>query len=287
MYISSRSQARVDEAIESMKRRAGKELDLRFLQVDLQNLKSVKQAAETFMRLEDRLDVLLNNAGIMSVPYKLTGDGYESQFQVNYLAPFIFTSTLMPLLLSTAAKSERKDRVRVIDLSSEMTSLVGPNVMHLDNVNMFDAKGMTALLYALHRPQYLPCTNHFNHRQRYSHAKQGSIRHAKELNDRYSAQGVTAYSLHPGVVKSNLQGHDPSTFGSFMNLMMKIQPTDSPLHGALTSLYCATMPEAAETGAGRYFTPVAKLGGKEKWLDDNKGNQELWAWSEDVLKTIK
>ena len=83
---------------------------------------------------------------IMAVPYKLTTDGYESQFQVNYLAPFVFTSTLMPLLLSTAAKSERKDRVRVIDLSSEMTSLVGPKTMLLDNVNMFDAKGVTHLL---------------------------------------------------------------------------------------------------------------------------------------------
>ena len=142
--------------------------------------------------------------------------------------------------------------------------------------------------------------------QRYSHSKQGSIRHAKELNDRYGSQGtrtrlptssqrsltpsagITAYSLHPGVVKSNLQGHDPSMFGSFMNLMIKIQPTDTPLHGALTSLYLATMPEAATRGAGRYFTPVAKLSkGKDKWLDDKPGNVELWEWSEDVLNRIK
>lgn len=143
-------------------------------------------------------------------------------------------------------------------------------------------------------------------RQRYSHAKQGSIRHAKELNDRYSSQGaqparcrtfkpsltrqpgVTAYSLHPGVVKSNLQGGDPSLFGSFMNVLMTVTPKISPLHGALTSLYCATMPEAARRGAGKYFTPVAKLSsGKDKWLEDKKGNVELWEWSEDVVNRLK
>lgn len=146
MYISSRSKDRVDEAIVSMNQRSGKTLDLHFLQLDLQNLKSVKQAAETFMARESRLDVLINNAGIMAVPYKLTTDGYESQFQVNYLAPFVFTSVLTPLLLETAKKCDRRDRVRVINLSSEMTSMVGPKTMVLDNVNMFDAKGVTVLL---------------------------------------------------------------------------------------------------------------------------------------------
>lgn len=82
----------------------------------------------------------------MAVPYKLTADGYESQFQVNYLAPFVFTTALLPLLLSTAEKAERKDRVRVINLSSEMTAIMGPKTMLLDDVNMFEAKGMTVLL---------------------------------------------------------------------------------------------------------------------------------------------
>ena len=64
VYISSRSQARVDEAVKAMRERAGRELDLRFLQVDLQDLRSVKKAAEGFGEREGRLDVLLNNAGV-------------------------------------------------------------------------------------------------------------------------------------------------------------------------------------------------------------------------------
>lgn len=82
----------------------------------------------------------------MAVPYKLTKDGFESQWQVNYLAHFVFVTTLTPMLLSTAAQSGRKDRVRVINLSSDMTSMVGPKTMLLDDVNMEKTKGMTALL---------------------------------------------------------------------------------------------------------------------------------------------
>lgn len=124
--------------------------------------------------------------------------------------------------------------------------------------------------------------------QRYSHAKQGSIRHAAELNARYANQGVTAYSLHPGVVKSNLQGHDPSWFGRLQQVAIRIQPTDSPLHGALTSLYLATMPEAADRGAGKYHTPVAKVpANKDKWIDDREGNRKLWEWSEDAVRRLK
>lgn len=89
-------------------------------------------------------------------------------------------------------------------------------------------------------------------------------------------------------MKSNLQGHDPSLFGSFMNLMIKIQPTDSPLHGALTTLYVATMPGAVERGAGKYHVPVAKVAGsKDKWVEDKEGNRALWEWSEDVVRGLK
>ena len=64
VYISSRSQARVDEAIKAMGERAGRQLDLRFLQVDLQDLRSVRKAAEGFGERDERLDVLINNAGV-------------------------------------------------------------------------------------------------------------------------------------------------------------------------------------------------------------------------------
>lgn len=99
--------------------------------------------------------------------------------------------------------------------------------------------------------------------------------------------GVTAYSVHPGVIKSNLQGHDPSLFGRVQQVAMKITPTVSPLEGSYNSLYCATSPDAPARGAGRYFVPVCKLEHKnDHWLDDRQGNAELWSWSENVMRTL-
>jgi hypothetical protein len=147
-------------------------------------------------------------------------------------------------------------------------------------------------------------------RQRYSHSKQASIRHAKELNDRFSAQGpssirkkknkesssslqltieigVTAYSLHPGLIQTNLQGKDPSWLGTLMQFSMKITPTVTALEGSLTSLYAATSPEAPGKAQGKFILPVGKVSKSvDKWLEDWKGNGELWEWSERAVGRV-
>lgn len=92
--------------------------------------------------------------------------------------------------------------------------------------------------------------------------------------------GLTAYSLHPGIVKSGLQGHDPTIMGSITRVGMHfIRMT--PLEGALTSLYCATSPRAPEQAQGGYWEPVAKPNARAKeWLEDKATNGRLWEWSE-------
>ncbi|KAI3172904.1 hypothetical protein DTO046C5_3251 [Penicillium roqueforti] len=269
VYIAGRSQERVQEAIRQMSQsNVTKQLDLRFLQLDLQDLKSVRAAALRFMTEESRLDILINNAGVMTVPYKLTVDGFETQWQVNYLAPHVLTSTLMPLLLKTASSSGSSDRVRVVNVSSD-AAFFGPKTLLLDDVNMTETKGVMELW------------------QRYGHSKQASIRDAKELNDRYGSQGVTAYSLHPGIVRSNLQRHDPTVIGSVVRTLMKFAAGSTPLEGALNSLFCATSPKAPIMGQGQYFVPVGKLDSRAaNWINDSKTNKKLWQQSEDLIKRL-
>jgi NAD(P)-dependent dehydrogenase (short-subunit alcohol dehydrogenase family) len=89
----------------------------------------------------------------MGTPFATTIDGYEHQWQVNYLAPFILTHNLLPLMLQTASQTTDKTRVRVINLATEMTAMIGPKSMSLTDVNMKDACGPTALLY-VPRPSY-------------------------------------------------------------------------------------------------------------------------------------
>ena len=150
-----------------------KNLDLHFLKLNLEDLGSVKAAARWFTDHEDRLDILINNAGVMNAPYKLTVDGLESQWQINYLAPHLLTASLMPLMLKTAEAAGRLDRVRVVNVVSN-AAFFGPKTIQFDNVNMTEAKGMMVLW------------------QRYGHAKQASIRDAKEINDRFASKGESS-----------------------------------------------------------------------------------------------
>lgn len=147
VYISSRSQERVDQAINKMRGETGvRSLDLHFLKTDLTDLRSVAAAADNFASQEPRLDILINNAGVMNVPMGYTVDGYETQWQVNYLAPFVFTTKLLPLMQQTASQCGRMDRVRVVNISSDMSINMGPKVIHFDDVNMSAAKGILAPL---------------------------------------------------------------------------------------------------------------------------------------------
>ncbi|KAH8803625.1 hypothetical protein F5884DRAFT_756894 [Xylogone sp. PMI_703] len=266
VYIASRSKDRVTEAIANMNELAKRALDLHFLQIDLQDLKSVKLAASEFMKLESHLDILINNAGIMTAPFKLTINGFETQYQTNYLAPHTFTVSLMPLLLSTAAQSGRKDRVRVINVSSDAAA-IGPKTIEWNDVNMTSTKGVLELW------------------KRYGHSKQASIRDASEINVRYSSQGVTAYSLHPGIVRSNLQSHDPTIIGKIVRAATKLGAAGSPLEGAMNSLYCATSPQAPSVAAGKFIVPVCKVDSKaDKWTNDYEGNRRLWELGEEQQK---
>jgi hypothetical protein len=99
--------------------------------------------------------------------------------------------------------------------------------------------------------------------------------------------GLTAYSLHPGLIQTNLQGKDPSWLGTLLQFSMKITPTVTPLEGSLTSLFAATSPEAPGKAQGRFILPVGKVSKSvDKWLEDRQGNWELWDWSERVVGRV-
>lgn len=76
----------------------------------------------------------------MAVPYKLTVDGFETQWQTNYLAPHLLFLSLLPILQSTATKYSLKSRVRVVNVSSDVLS-IAPKAIEYSDVNMPNAKG--------------------------------------------------------------------------------------------------------------------------------------------------
>jgi NAD(P)-dependent dehydrogenase (short-subunit alcohol dehydrogenase family) len=269
VYIAGRSETRVNEAIQKMSAEVDKKLDLRFLHLDLQDLKSCKAAAKAFDAQEQRLDLLINNAGVMNVPFKLTNDGFETQWQVNYLAPHIFTAGLMPKLVATAAQSPDKNRVRVVHLSSDMANNApsAPRSILFEDPNMTSASGTFALM------------------QRYAHSKQAIIRDAIEINDRYASQGVTAYAVHPGVVNTGLQAHDDTFLGTAVRFMVKYVARTTPLQGSYNSLFAATSPNAV-ANQGKFMTPVGVVEKRSEtsWCTEKQVNADLYNKTDELAQ---
>ena len=117
LYLTARSKAKYDAAIEDIKKANPEaEANIIFLELDLASFASVKTAASTILTENDRLDVLMNNAGVMALPPGLTKEGYEIQFGTNHMGHALLTKLLMPLLLKTAEQPDSD--VRIINVSS-------------------------------------------------------------------------------------------------------------------------------------------------------------------------
>lgn len=114
VYMGARTASKAENAIAEIKKEVP-EANIKFLELDLASLESVKKAAESFTASESRLDVLLNNAGVMALPPGTTNDGYEIQFGTNHIGHAALTKLLMPTLQRTAKDG---GNVRIVNLSS-------------------------------------------------------------------------------------------------------------------------------------------------------------------------
>ena len=225
-----------------------------FLQLDLSSFAAVKKAADEFKSRSNRLDVLLNNAGIMSVPYSLTKDGYEVQFGTNHMGHALLTKLLMPTLLKTA--EEPGSDVRVINLSSDAHNMApGPGIIY-DQAEL----------------------EKWNTWRRYGQAKLANILHARELQRRYPS--ITATSLHPGVIVTDLYNsvneNPVARLGtSVMNRVLM------DVHGgAKNQLWASTAPKEV-VRSSHYWKPVGSKSGGSFWhAQKPKLAEDLWEWTE-------
>lgn len=211
--------------------------DVSTIAIDLSDLKQVDAAAKQYVKSGKPLHLLINNAGIMACPRKLTKDGYESQFATNHLGHFLLTQELMPTLLASAPS-------RVINVASVANIMMAPRCAF--------------------RWDDLSGEKHYNAWDRYGSSKLANILHAEEIQRRYGAQGVTAVSLHPGTIYGsglflNFNLAHLSVFSLFLiprvYVLVPLEGWKSLGMGAATTLFtaCAPTPGSSEAGklAGR------------------------------------
>ncbi|GAA5997803.1 hypothetical protein JCM5350_003551 [Sporobolomyces pararoseus] len=262
VIIASRTESKVQDAIEELVKGnsgdAGVRERLSYVKLDLNSLKQVEKAAEEILAKENRLDGVVCNAGIMALPYKLTEDGIEQQFQVNHLGHFLFVTKLLPLLEKTCDQTGKPSRV--VNLSSFAHNFVS---LYPFASLSFNSKADINRSYG---SKWI----------RYSVSKLSNVYMAKELNKRVTSSKVRALSVHPGFVKSNLYEANPVP-GFVQKLFIDID------EGAYSSVYAVADEEVEKKNLwGAYLVPFNKP------IEPRRGNdaakaKELWNLSEALV----
>jgi NAD(P)-dependent dehydrogenase (short-subunit alcohol dehydrogenase family) len=238
------------EAAVAQIRRENLQGDVILRQLDLADLSSVRNFADEFLAEYKQLNILINNAGVMAIPYRKTKDGFEMQFGTNHLGHFALTGLLFELLKNTPNS-------RVVTVSS-YAHIVGK--INFDDLN--SEKSYQKWLA-------------------YGQSKLANLLFAYELQRRSAKNGDNPISIavHPGYAATNLQ--NSSSFFSFTNNFM----AQSQEMGALPTLYAATNPEIE---GGEFIGPdgfLAQRGYPHKARSsarsyDPETAQRLWQVSE-------
>jgi len=263
--LAARDAAKLQRAAREIAERTGnREIDC--LEVDLASLASVRAAAARHAGAHERIDVLVNNAGVMASPLAYSADGHEMQFAVCHLGHFLFTCLLVPLL-------ERGAPARVVNLSSGGHKLGGVD---------FDDPDFRA------RP--------YDKWASYGQAKTANILFSVELTRRLAARGITANAVHPGAIAETELGRHlgPEDLKAMLG-RAKHGPRlvfKSVGAGAATSVWAAVAPELAGRG-GLYLEDchVAAVNddadngenGYRSYAADPVAARRLWELSERLV----
>jgi NAD(P)-dependent dehydrogenase (short-subunit alcohol dehydrogenase family) len=240
VLIACRSQRKADDAIARIEKQNGA-VDISYVPLDLGDLSSVKQCAGQ-LQTEKKIDVLINNAGIMVPPYELTKDGFESQFGVNHLGPFALTSLLLEKLATTPSS-------RVVNTSS---------IAH--NTGKITFKDINA-------------KRRYSASARYSMSKLANLLFSYELQRRAEAAGLPVLSIacHPGIASTELSRYMPGVLTKATDLLQPLFNTAAA--GAWPTLCAATAQEAA---GGDYYGPAHRFetAGPAKKVRSNRASRD-------------
>jgi NAD(P)-dependent dehydrogenase (short-subunit alcohol dehydrogenase family) len=262
VVMAGRDQGKLDDAV-TVIRAAVPEAELDTITVDLGSLESIRAATSRARQRFNKIDILINNAGVMACPFTHTTDGFEMQFGTNHLGHFALTGELMPLI-------ERGTAKRIVNLSSRGHHM-GP--VDFDDPNF------------VHRP-YDPWSS-------YGQSKTANVLFTVGLEQHFAVLGIHAYAVHPGGIETNLGRHMTQEMREA--LMARISSRDTGFawktipQGAATSCWAATAEELEGKG-GVYCEDChvaeqddeSASGGVRSYALNPSYAEQLWALSEEL-----
>ncbi|KAM6242491.1 dehydrogenase/reductase SDR family member 13 isoform 4-T4 [Porphyrio hochstetteri] len=241
VVLAARSGPRGEAAARRIRMETGNP-EVRFMQLDLASLRSVRAFASAFLRQEPHLHLLINNAGVSAGG--TTEDGFSLPFQVNHLGHFLLTQLLLERLRSCAPS-----RVVIVASSAHCAGRLHPDTL---------GRPPPGLLSTF---------------QDYCDSKLANVLHTRELATRLHGTQVTCYAVHPGFVNMELFRHAPLWLKPLLVPLAWLFFLNAA-EGAQTSLHCATC-EGLERFSGRYF---AHCRPQEPWPPARDDHLALALW---------
>ncbi|KAF8804455.1 NAD(P)-binding protein [Phlegmacium glaucopus] len=274
VYLAARNESRATGALAKLDQE-GLEPgngEVIWLKLDLSDPRDAKEAAEEFLKREKRLDVLVNNAALLRAPHVIGNDGIANMTMVNYLSPYVFTRTLLPLLQQTAKESDSD--VRIVNVASIVHKFI-PSSAKFSDISDFNVTFRGRLIPGL---------------MRYGHTKLMMILWSKTLQNHINSDPnapITVISIHPGGVNTFT---DNWPFSRFFKWLVGLAIA-SPTVGAYTSVFAAAgraVLENKELYQGVYLEnkPTGRIAQPSKAALDTDLANQLWTTTESLLKQI-
>ncbi|KAH8588334.1 hypothetical protein B0O99DRAFT_362402 [Bisporella sp. PMI_857] len=261
IWLAARNLSRANETISEIQNTIrNPSVKITPVALDLASLTSVYNTANQVLHSSSRLDILLNNAGIMAHPADLTNDGYELQFGTNFLGHALLIRLLLPLLLKTASIG---NDVRIISLTSGSHARAPAEGIKFDTLKSTGETISTV--------------------ERYGQSKLSNILYAKQLAFRHPELKIV--SVNPGMVNTGLTGVMAKDSVFFRLALAAVRPFQgvSVEDGVRNQLWAAVSPDIV---SGEFYSPVGVAGKGSPKTKDEKLGKKLWEWTEKELDAL-
>ncbi|KAJ7278989.1 NAD(P)-binding protein [Mycena rebaudengoi] len=266
VYLAARSESKGMDAIKKLEQETKKSAI--FLQLDLADLNSVRQAAETFLEREKKLDILFNNGAVLAPPPEMvTVQNHDLQFGTNTIGHYFLTQLLLSAF--TASYNETKTPARVINTSSDIHKQIASGI------------DFTSLKAGPERDAWIKKAGRFNGLMKlYAESKLGNIFVSNYFAKTHSSVLVSC-ALHPGVIKTDVSRH----MGGFVRFIIGFFGfmAATPAKGAYTQLWAGTVAKPEEIN-GQYVVPWGKVGKADKLASNTNLEAEVVMYVKEQVK---
>ena len=249
LLFTYRNQKLADELLTEIKN-LSPDTQVHSVYCDFSNQDSIKKCADEINNLCEKIDLLINNAGVVNTSYRETNEGIENTFAVNHLGYFLFTNLLLN-------KLKGENETRIINVSSAAHAFV--KEMQWEDIN-----------YKSNFGQGLRC---------YGQSKLANLLFTRYLAIKLSTENISVNAMHPGGVNTSLGSQNKAWYSKPLKLILK-PFFRSPLKGAESIIYLATKQDDGVTGEYFFNSKIHKSSAYSKNLEEA---HKLWGLSEKLV----